>query len=645
MRIGIISPVRAGSRCLVRSGSRLVAIYALALLLSTPGLAWSNADSTRSAATRADGPRYTVMNFTVQYAEAHLGHPPLSEIIQLPIELGRVSDGFVAPRPDGPTVLIHLASTFLPPDDRFYASALAAINAALVKEFNRRGLVAVLVAPNAGQIERSTGKDLRPAPDNNLQLIVFTGRAIGIHTFASGDRIPEGERENNPRHNRILERSPVQPGGQDDLIREDKLYEYTARLNRHPGRRVDVQIRPARTAGGAYVDFLVTELKPWAVYGQYSNTGTSSTTKGRERFGFTHYQLTGHDDIFAVDYVTGDFDEVHAVSGFYDVPIYGTERFRARIIGAYWKFDSDLLGFPSEFFRGKNWTVGGLITANVFQHKDFFVDLVGGLRVAHADIFTTTGANDGEDYFFIPKWGITASQAGNTSAAFAKVTFEKNIASIAGTKKSELQQFGRGFDIDKNWMVMRFNAESFFYLEPLLFRSAWEDPSTPESSTLAHEIYASFRGQYSFDNRLIPNEMQTLGGLYSVRGYREAETSGDSIGVASVEYRFHVPRVFTPNRTPYSILGVENFKVVPQHVYGQPDWDLILRAFFDIGRSWRTRAVTSDINETLIGSGIGAELVLKQNLRARFEYGWPLKDTLGSDVGDGRARFVVRVQF
>jgi hemolysin activation/secretion protein len=139
--------------------------------------------------------------------------------------------------------------------------------------------------------------------------------------------------------------------------------------------------------------------------------------------------------------------------------------------------------------------------------------------------------------------------------------------------------------------------------------------------------------------------MQTLGGLYSVRGYKEAETSGDSIGVVSLEYRLHLPRLFTPNRTPYSILGVENFRVVPQHVYGQPDWDLILRPFFDVGRSWRTRATSSRINQTMIGSGIGIELVLKQNLRARFDYGWALKSTLETDSGDGRARFVVRLQY
>jgi outer membrane protein assembly factor BamA len=230
-----------------------------------------------------------------------------------------------------------------------------------------------------------------------------------------------------------------------------------------------------------------------------------------------------------------------------------------------------------------------------------------------------------------------------------RFAFEKNLPNVANTKLRELQEFQRGLDIDDDWIVMR--AESFvsFYLEPLIFGDAWRDPSTPRTSTMAHEVYLKVRGQYAFDNRLIPNEMQTVGGLYTVRGYEEAETPGDSMVLGSIEYRLHIPRLFTPDRNPVRIRAVGPFKVVPQHVYGLPDWDFVVRAFFDIGSAWTTRARSAvDVardGELLRGAGLGVELLLMQNLSARFDYGWALKSTLQTDSGDGEARFVIQVQY
>ncbi len=594
-----------------------------------------------------DGPRFRITGFTAEYAKDHPEHPPLAEIMQVPIELGQAADGYVAPRAGVPATVVSLSETFPAPNDQFYASALQTINSALVREFNRRGLVAVLVAPSEEQIARRTGEDLRPPSATGLTLVVYTGRVLEVRTIASGGLVPEQETIDNPRHRRILEGSPIQADGKNDLIREDKLQEYAARLNRHPARRVDVQISPARTPGGAYVDYLVTELKPWAAYSQVSNTGTDTTTKWRQRFGFVHYQLTGHDDILALDYVTGDFDSVHAVSGFYEIPIYSGERFSVwgRPFGAWNQFDSDVVGFGSDVFHGESWTTGGSLRVNVFQYNEFFVDAIGGLRFMHAEITSDIFGTKGEDDFFIPRWGLRASRQSDRSSAFGTVTFEANVPGIAGTSLSELQDFGRGLDVDEDWVLMRFNTETSFYLEPILFREGFKDPSTPRTSTLAHEVYAKFRGQYAFDNRLIPNEMQPLGGLYTVRGYEEGEAAGDSVGVASVEYRIHIPRLFTPNREPIRVPVIGDFKAVPQHVYGRTDWDLIVKAFFDAGRSWRTRKAAFEENQTMLGAGVGVELLLRQNLSTRFDYGWALKDTTRTDRGNGEARFVVRVQY
>jgi hemolysin activation/secretion protein len=175
------------------------------------------------------------------------------------------------------------------------------------------------------------------------------------------------------------------------------------------------------------------------------------------------------------------------------------------------------------------------------------------------------------------------------------------------------------------------------FLELLLNREAWEDPSTPESSTLAHEVALSFRGQYAFDKRLIPQVEQVLGGLYTVRGYPESVIAGDTALIGSVEYRYHVPRALEIEPEPRELFG-ETFRTAPQYVYGHPDWDLILKGFVDIGRSIISDPFSFEDDETLIGAGIGVELLYRRNLNVRLDWGFALEDLDSRDVNSGSNR-------
>jgi hemolysin activation/secretion protein len=150
-----------------------------------------------------------------------------------------------------------------------------------------------------------------------LRLRIWTGQVSRVATIADGERfggLSVDERTNRPEHAWIRERSPVRPGGPRGLLSVTALEDYAAEISRHPGRRMDVEVAPGPRAGTTAVNLRITESKPWYAYAQYSNTGTSSTTVNRERFGYTHNQLLGRDDILQLDYTTGDFDEVHAVS-------------------------------------------------------------------------------------------------------------------------------------------------------------------------------------------------------------------------------------------------------------------------------------------------------------------------------------------
>lgn len=208
----------------------------------------------------------------------------------------------------------------------------------------------------------------------------------------------------------------------------------------------------------------------------------------------------------------------------------------------------------------------------------------------------------------------------------------------------DLQDLGRA-DPDSEWVALQWTFTQGVFLEPLLNRAAWEDPSTPESSTLAHEVVLGVQGQYAFDNRLIPQSQQTVGGLYTVRGYPQSVVAGDTVLIGTAEYRFHVPRAFEVTPEPGQLFG-RTFRHAPQYVYGRPDWDLILKGFVDVGRTWQSDREPFESNETLVGAGIGAELHLRRNLNLRVDWGFALRE-LGdeADRGANRVHIVATLLF
>jgi len=120
-----------------------------------------------------------------------------------------------------------------------------------------------------------------------------------------------------------------------------------------------------------------------------------------------------------------------------------------------------------------------------------------------------------------------------------------------------------------------------------------------------------------------------------VRGYNQSAAVGDSVAIGSLEYRFHIPRALPVSREPLQFPVIGAFRGTPQQVYGRPDWDLIFRAFVDVGHSIRNdrgkvAAGAVESNQTLIGAGIGAELQIRSNLRARIDWATALMNTNGN---------------
>lgn len=602
----------------------------------------------------ADGGRHRITDIDFRYTIRNPDHPDQAALLDTIVVLQETEEGFIAPREGYEPTRLRLADLPEMESHWFFDSALALIAPSAVQRLQTLGFIGIYVEPDPQDFAVIDGRvvDRRPADRTELTLLVTTGVVNDVRTVGMGDHLPEDDRINNPAHRRILDRSPVaardpETGevreGRTDLLRRDRIDDFVYRLNRHPGRRVDVAVAATGDEFGAVsVDYLVTENRPWFLYAQLANTGTRSTDRLRQRFGFVHNQLTGNDDIFFADYITSNFDELHAVTVSYERPLPDSERWRWRAYGSWNEYTATDVGVVDAEFKGRGWSASAELIANIVQNRDLFIDLVGGARWQQVSVNDRFIGQRGREDFVIPYAGLRLEQLRENRSTRASAFLETNLSGIAGTDSQDIDRLGR-FDADNNWVALLYDASHSFYLDPF-FRSADEEGS------LAHELAFQARGQFAFGNRLAPNFQQVAGGLYTVRGYPEAIAAGDNVFIASAEYRYHIPRALSPDPQPGAFFG-RPFRFAPQYQYGPTDWDLFLRGFVDFARTTDNDRLSFEANQTLVSAGVGVELSISRHLSARVDWGFALKDLDdGSgrrrvDAGDNRVHFVITLVY
>ncbi len=599
-------------------------------------------------------PSYLVATFIIEFASEHPQNPPVEDLLATEVVLGRTDEGYVAPSEGVEKVVVRIGDVPLEPARKWTSRALFAVAKALRDEMNSYGIVGVWVSPSPEEFapaadpqDAEWGKDLRREGQTSLKLTVGVGIVTELRTLSFGERVPEAQRINSPLHARILENSPVKVYTQDDavrrdVLRKDLLDQYVFRLNRFPGRRVDLAVSAATERGGVALDYLINEAKPWTVYAQISNTGTEETNEWRERFGYVNNQLTNNDDILTIDYITAGFD-ANALIVSYDFPVVW-DWLRFKPFANINDYTASDVGQAGEDFTGNGWAAGGDFTANVFQLDDLFVDLYGGGRWQHVEVNNEAVEVRGEDDFFIIDGGARLERSTDIASTTAALGFEANLAGVAQTDSSQdLAKLGRQ-DPDRSWVVGIFEASHAFYLEPFFMGDSWQLGKPGADTTLAHEIVLSARGQFT-DSRLVPNFEQVVGGLYTVRGYPESIVAGDTVIIGSAEYRFHLPQALGLEPNPGQLYG-ETFRWKPQTPYGRADWDLILKGFVDVARALNSDRLSYEHDETLIGAGVGLELLVKRNFSLRAEFGVTL-DAIEDevDVGDSEFHFSATILY
>jgi hemolysin activation/secretion protein len=588
-----------------------------------------------------DGQMIDVSRFEVGYTMNIAGLPTPAELSAAPITLGKHGGGFMVatetmangrsmPRPGVEVIQTTLAQLSSNKPQTYYASAINSIEEQLVEYLNSRGWVGIYVTLSTGQFNGST--DIRALNDSSLDLIVHVTVVGRVRTVASGDGFSaQGPDVKNAQLDRIKAQSPIQPAtqpfaaGPESVLNKTVLDNYIYQLDRQPGRQVSAEISPSAVPGEVNLDYLVNEDKPWTAFFQLSNTGTEETNPWRERFGFVDNQLTGNDDIFSINYNTAGFTQENEVDVSYSIPLIQPDKLRFRVYGGYDSFAASDVGLAGEIFNGETSDVGGEFILNIYQHNRFFVDAVAGTKYQHIFVDNVTLAQSGSADLINPYIGLHAERYTPTNQFSGDITA---LGNFTGASQQSLDTLGRA-DVTPNWVIMQGDAAEAFYLEPIL------DPDgfAAGTSTLANQIVLSVQGQEAFNQRLIPEEEAVAGGLYTVRGYPESATAGDSVGIASFEYRLHVPSLFAVNPNPPMLFGAP-FRVAPQEPYGQPDWDFIVKYFLDAAQVVNSEPESYEQNSTLVGTGLGAELDIKRNVSLAFDWGVALHGIGSAAEGD-----------
>ena len=610
-----------------------------------------------------DGPVFTVGRFVVDYREPHPDLPSIDALLPLEVTLRQTESGWASPRAGQPTRALRIDRGEVE-DPRFHASALGAIARALLARIHEEDLLGVYVRPSAEDIDIRSERDLRAEGDTDLRLVIWVGRIDDVRTVAAGSRVQGEWRIDNPIHRKIRSYSPLHPATAGieettDVLDRRKLEDYIHLLNRHPGRHVEAALSASSDNDGITLDYRIHESRPWNAYVQSSNTGTERTSPWQTRFGYVHRQVTNRDDILSIEYLNSGGDKVHGISVAYDapwfapkrpdwmhssgrepawiawadrsaIPWWGLGRLRWRVQGGWVRIFSEPVGQLVDFspgvdqVRSSDWNFGGRLSYNVYQHRNWFVDTYLAARFRGVEIDNQTVGNTGNATLLLTDIGVDVNRTNLYSSTFGRFWAER------GVPIGQFEDYSPAFDANlgrasasSRWWTLNFDLGASYYLEPLLFPKAFRDPATARSSTLSHELSLGARGQYAFDYRLIPQVSQVIGGLYTVRGFQQGVAVGDSVFTGTAEYRFHIPRSLPIRREPVDVPWIGDFRIAPQQVYGRPDWDLILRVFIDGGKSIRNNpqlATGTELDQTLVGAGVGLEFVFRGNLRARVDW-------------------------
>ncbi|MFH1616887.1 MAG: ShlB/FhaC/HecB family hemolysin secretion/activation protein [Planctomycetota bacterium] len=402
---------------------------------------------------------------------------------------------------------------------------------------------------------------------------------------------------------------PIKSGKVADM---EKLDDTINLLNLNPDRYISSKVSAGAEPDTLDVSFDIYEVNPWHFFLQVDNAGT----KDREwtpRFGIINTNTTGRDDRLTL-MLQGPIDESpknnYSIFGSYEVPIW-TPKLRLNVFAGRSEFDVD--GGGGIDFLGNGSFYGGILKLNIFQENNWFIDISGSLRHIKSKVTPSIFASVLGTDITMDLWGAGfdiyhKDDMSNTTFSFQRLqSFETSAGSAFNRART-------GADTD--FAITTFDASHYQYIDP----------------DKIQRILGSFRLIKPTD-RLVPAQMTTFGGMYSVRGYEESEIVADGGILWSFQYEYDLVKHDQAEQARKSSTG----SVKPEEQ--RKPWlrKVAPLVFFDYGKAETRNALAGEYpSQELYSLGIGMLVEVGDNFNAAVYYGHPLNRTDDTDVGDGR---------
>ncbi len=401
--------------------------------------------------------------------------------------------------------------------------------------------------------------------------------------------------------------SPLKEG---EVIQKNKLDDFVRLLNLNPDRYVSAVISRSAEPNALNLTYDVYELNPWHLYAQIDNSGTDER-QWSPKVGVTNTNLTGMDDRFSAMYQApweSGIDDNYALFGSYDFPVL-TPRLRLNFYGGYSEFDVTPQGGPFNFL-GRGSFYGSVLSYNVFQIDNWFVDVTGSLSRENSKVTPALGLASDVN---MDLWGVGVNIHRSDDMSNTSLTLSR-VESMGGSSTNDFA--AARLNANPDFTIYNFGASHSQYLE----------------TSKVNRVSGSFRWIKS-NERLAPAKMTTFGGFYSVRGYEEDEIVADGGMLMSGQYEFDLVRHSE---------SIENLEANSDQTQDNKPWlrKLAPLAFIDFGRAKMKSPVVGERRvRELCSIGVGTIIEIEDNFSAGIYYGWPLRGTDETDNGDGRLHF------
>lgn len=370
--------------------------------------------------------------------------------------------------------------------------------------------------------------------------------------------------------------------------------------NESPAKQVTVFFKTGERAGDVEATAQVSDDKPIKFFVSLDNTGSGETGYQRLGLGFQHANLWDKDHVLTMQYTTSP-DHLNDVAIYglgYHLPFYG------------YKSSLDVYGGYSDVDSG---TVSGL----------FNVSGAGTVAGARLNYYFDK-QND-----FEHKLGLSLDyRAYESNVDFSGVPLDSDVTvhpvSLSYSGQLRLENSGLvGFfaGVSKNIPGGNDGDQAAFDLARIGAKDSYTiyrmGANLNYPFTNGWEVQALADGQYSPD-ALVPGEQYGLGGLNSVRGFREREISSDSGFRTTVE-------LYTPSFANFFKLENSSLRAL---------------VFYDMGYLNRNKTQPGEIDSTGIASiGAGLRFSLGKNFNARYDHGYVVDGSPTQADGEHRGHF------